>query len=425
MFWDQRAIMTNGPPRDVVVTGLGAVSACGVGRQRLWEGVSNGRSGVDWIQRFDVSGWPVRFAGEVRDCNHDALLARAAGLRRDKSLKFGLIAAREALLQARLIDDQDRVAADATIGAIVGSGLGPCFEAEFAYGSFFERGRQGVRPMTVPRSMHNALSSQLSIYFGLRGASHTVAAACASGQMAIAQSWLMIRSGLEDVMVCGGADSPLTPGMFAAWTNLKVLAAHERPASASRPFDLCRRGLVLSEGAGMIVLESRSSAERRGAPILARLAGCGFSSDAVDLTAPDPAGQQRAMQQCLEVAGVTAAQVDYINAHGTATPSNDAAEAAAIGATFGNRGPSLPISSSKSVLGHALGASGALEFVVCVEALRDQFVPPTINCDDPDPATGFDFVPHVGRQHPLTYVLSNSFAFGGSNVCLLLERGRP
>jgi 3-oxoacyl-[acyl-carrier-protein] synthase II len=409
-------------PRDVVVTGLGAVSSCGVGRQALWEGTAQGRSGVDWIQRFDVADWPVRFAGEVRHCDHEALLARPVGLRRDKSLQFGLVAALEALHQAKLLDEQDRVASDRSIGAIVGSGLGPCFEAEFAYGCFFTKGWTGVRPMTVPKSMHNAISSQLSLYFGLRGGSHTVAAACASGQLAIAQAWTMIRSGLEEIVLCGGADSPLTPGMFAAWTNMKVLAIDDQPERACRPFDRRRDGLVLSEGSGMVVLESWASARRRGVPVLARLAGCGSSSDAHDLTSPDAVGQQRAMQQCLHVAGISADQVDYINAHGTATPSNDAAEAMAIAETFGKRGDSLPISSTKSVLGHALGASGALECVVCVEALRHQFVPPTINCDEPEPASGFDFVQHVGRTHPLRYVLSNSFAFGGSNACLLLER---
>lgn len=407
---------------DVVVTGMGAVSPCGIGREALWSAVAAGRSGIDWITAIDVAGWPVRIAGEVRDWDFQAHLPRQVGLRRDRSLQFGLVAAREALRQASLIDGDDFVPADRSVGAIVGSGLGPCFEAEHSYGCFFGKGWKAVRPMTVPKSMHNALSSQLSLYFGLRGASHTIAAACSSGQLAIAQAWLLIRSGLADLVLCGGADSPLTPGMFAAWTNLKVLATNDVPSRASRPFDRGRQGLVLSEGAGMVVLESRASAGRRGVPILARVASCGFSSDAIDLTTPDAAGQQRAIAHCLAVAGISPSQVDAINAHGTATPSNDAAEIEALRAVFGVRETSLPISATKSVTGHALGASSALEFVIGVESLRRQFVPPTINCDEPEPATGLDFVPHLGREHRLRYLLSNAFAFGGSNACVLLEQ---
>jgi len=412
----------NWDPRTVVVTGAGAVSPCGVGRCALWEGAAQGRSGIDWIESFDVSGWPVRIAGEVRGCTAEQWLTRPVGLRRDRSLQFGLVAAHEALQQAGLLDADDRVPSRFSVGMIAGSGLGPCFEAEYAYGCFFNRGREAVRPMTVPKSMHNALSSQLSIYFGLRGASQTVAAACASGALAIAQAWTLIRSGLQEIVLCGGADSPLTPGMFAAWTNMKVLAHHEEPARACRPFDRRRRGLVLAEGAGMVVLESWESAQRRGVPVLARLSACGYSSDAHDLTAPTPEGPQRAMKHCLQIAGKSPGEVDYINAHGTATPANDVAEATAIANVFGHRESGLPISSTKSVLGHALGASGALEFILCAEALQHQFVPPTRNCDEPDPETGLDFVPNVGRPHSLRCVLTNSFAFGGSNCCLLLER---
>lgn len=409
-------------PRDVVITGLGAVTPCGVGCGPLWEDVSQGRNAIRWITSFDVAGWPIRFAGEVRDCDAEVLLRRPPGVRRDRSVQFGLVAAREALRQARLLDNDDRLIANETAGVIAGSGLGPCLEAEHSYGCFFTRGRQAVRPMTVPKSMHNALSSQLSIYFGLRGGSHTVAAACASGAIAIGQAWMAIRSGLEDIVLCGGADSPLTPGMFAAWTNLKVLAVDDDPAHAARPFDRHRRGIVLAEGAAMLVLESAASARRRGVTTLAHVAGCGFTSDAYDLTAPSAAGQKAAMERCLATAGVTTDEVDAINAHGTGTVSNDAAEAEAIRDLFGPRGETLPVSATKSVLGHALGASSAIEAVVCVQSLQNQFVPPTRNCAEPDPACGLDYVPHTGRERRLRSVLSNAFAFGGSNCCLLFER---
>ena len=409
-------------PRDVVITGLGAVTPCGIGCGPLWNDVSQGRNAIDWITCFDVEGWPVRFAGEVSNCDPAAHLRRPPGVKRDRSGQFGLVAAHEALQQARLLDDDDRLLANETAGAIVGSGLGPCLEAEHSYGCFFTRGRKAVRPMTVPKSMHNALSSHLSIYFGLRGGCHTIAAACASGAIAIGQAWMMIRSGMEDIVMCGGADSPLTPGMFAAWTNLRVLSLDDDPAHAARPFDRHRRGVVLSEGAAMLVLESADSARRRGVPILARVAGCGFSSDAHDLTAPLAAGQMDAMKRCLTSAEITPDEVDAINAHGTGTASNDAAEAEAIRELFGPRGDSLPINATKSVLGHALGASSAVEAVVCIESLRNQYVPPTRNCDEPDPDCGLDYVPHTGRARSLRYVLSNAFAFGGSNCCLLFAK---
>lgn len=409
-------------PRDVVITGMGAVTASGIGCGPLWDDVSLGRNAIQWITCFDVEGWPVRFAGEVRDCDPQQLLKRPPGLKRDRGLQFGIVAAREALQQARLFDDEERVPDELSVGVIVGSGLGPCMEAEHSYGSFFTRGRQAVRPMTVPKSMHNALASHLSIHFGLRGGSHVIAAACSSGSLAIGQAWLAIRSGQEDIVVCGGADSALTPGMFAAWTNLKILAQDDDPAHASRPFDRRRKGLVMSEGAAMLVLEAAESAERRSVPSLARVAACGVSSDAIDLVAPSVAGPQQAMERCLASAGVSKEDVDHINAHGTGTIANDAAEAEAIHAIFGARGETLPVSSTKSALGHALGASGAIEAIVCVESLRRQFVPPTRNCDEPDPQLGLDYVPHVGRPMPLRYVLSNSFAFGGSNCSLLFAK---
>jgi 3-oxoacyl-[acyl-carrier-protein] synthase II len=407
---------------DVVITGLGAVTPSGVGCGPLWDDVSQGRNAIRWITCLDAAGMPVRYAGEVPDCDAEKLLKRPPGLRRDRGLQFGLVAAQEALAQARLLDDQDRLAGDMPVGTIVGTGLGPCFEAEYGYGCFFQKGWKSVRPMTVPKSMHNALSSHVSIYFGLTGGSHTIAGACASGALAIGQAWAAIRAGQEDIVLCGGADSPLTPAMFAAWTGLRVLAQNEDPAKASRPFDKGRKGLVIAEGAAMMVLESAASAQRRGVPVLGRVTGCGLSSDAFDLTAPSIPGQMMAMRRCLASAGRTPDDVDHINAHGTATQANDAAEAAGIVELFGARGTSLPVSSTKSVIGHSLGASGAIEAVVCVEALRQQFVPPTRNTDEPDPDIGLDYVPHVGRAAPLKCVLSNSFAFGGSNCSLLFER---
>jgi 3-oxoacyl-[acyl-carrier-protein] synthase II len=408
--------------REVVVTGVGAVSPYGVGAEPLWTGLSGGVSGIDWIAGLDVAEMPVRYAGEVKDFEHQKHLRRHSGLRHDRGSQMGLVAAAEALRHAGLLDHDDRVSEAVTVGTIVGSGLGPCGEAEFGYGSFFTRGWRGVRPTTVPFSMHNALSGTLSVYFRLRGANYVVAAACSSGALAIGQAFHAISSGMEDVVLCGGADSPLSAGMFAAWTNLRVLAHHDDPRKACRPFDRARTGLVLGEGAGMIVLESLESARARGRRPLARVLGWGASSDAHHVTAPNVAGQVLAIQRSLRSANLTPAEVDYINAHGTATVQNDRTEAEAIHAVFGRAGSRTPVSSIKSMIGHSMGASGALEFVTCVAAMRDQFVPPTLNCDEPDSDLGLDFVPNRGRRHALNVALSNSFGFGGSNCCLLLGR---
>jgi 3-oxoacyl-[acyl-carrier-protein] synthase II len=408
--------------REVVVTGLGAVSPYGFGADALWTNLCAGVSGIDWISSMDVAGMPVRYAGEVKDLKPQKHLKRHAGLRQDRGMQLGFVAAAEALRQAGLLDAEDRVADDLPVGAIIGSGLGPCSETELGYSQFFTKGWKSVRPTTVPNSMHNALSGALSVYFRLRGANYVVAAACASGALAIGHAWHAIATGLEDVVLCGGADSPLSPGMFAAWTNLRVLAAHEDPRRASRPFDRKRNGVVLGEGAGMVVLESLESARTRGRRPLARVTGYGASSDAHHITAPQVAGQVLAIRRCLKGAGVSPHEVDYINAHGTATPHNDRAEAEAIHTVFGPAGSRTPVSSIKSLIGHSMGASGALEFAVCAQTLQHNFVPPTANCDEPDFDFGLDFVPNQGRRHTVRRALSNSFGFGGSNCCLLLER---
>jgi 3-oxoacyl-[acyl-carrier-protein] synthase II len=410
--------------REVVVTGMGAVSPFGVGVSELWAGVKAGKSGVRWIKslgELDPELYPVRYAGEVVDFRVDQLLKRHCEVRVEKSVQMGLVAAQEALEQARLITGSSTVSPDANpIDVFAGSGHGPCHELEVAYGAFFTRGPRSVRPTTIPKAMFNSLSSQLSIHFGLTGTNHVIASACTSGTAAIGLGTLFIRQGWADIALCGGADAPLTPFTFTSWTNMRVLARHADPEKASRPFDARRNGLVVGEGAAMIVLESAESAARRGVEPLARVLGYGKSSDAHHITAPTVAGQAAAMRNCLRDAGVSPEQVDYINLHGTATKANDETEAAAAVEVFGRRGAAMPASSTKSMLGHALGASGALEFAICVQAARDGFVPPTLNCDDPDPNVGLDYVPLAGRAHAVRVAMSNSFAFGGNNACILV-----
>jgi 3-oxoacyl-[acyl-carrier-protein] synthase II len=401
---------------------MGVVSPFGVGVDTLWTNLCAGVSGIDWISSMDVVGMPVRYAGEVKGLDHQKYLKRNSGVRHDRGSQMGFVAAAEALGQAGLLDDNDQVADDRVVGCILGSGLGPCAESEVGYGAFFTRGWKAVRPTTVPFSMHNALSGGLSVYFKLRGANHVIAAACASGALAIGHAWHAIATGMEGVVLCGGADSPLSPGMFAAWTNLRVLANNADPRAASRPFDRTRNGLVLAEGAALVVLESLESARARGRQPLARISGYGASSDAHHITAPQVAGQVLAIRRCLQCAGLSPEHVDYVNAHGTATPHNDRTEAEAIRAVFGPAGEKIPVSSIKSMIGHAMGATGATEFIACALATRDNFIPPTINCAEPDPQVGLDYVPNKGRAHQVKVALSNSFGFGGTNCCLVVER---
>jgi len=411
--------------REVVVTGMGAVTPFGVGVDRLWENVRSGRSGVEWISslgELDRQHYPVRYAGEVKAFNVDDHLKKHTEVRREKSVQMGLAAAREALEQSKLLSDDETLESEAPVGVIAGSGHGSCHESEGQNKNYFTRGPRSVRPTTIPKCMFNSLSSNLSMHFGLHGTNHVIASACSSGTAAIGLSRLLIKHGYEEIVLCGGADSPLTPLLFTCWTNMRVLAKHAEPGKASRPFDRQRNGMVLGEAAAMVVLESRESAERRGANILARVVGYGASSDAHDITSPHRDGQIAAMRHCLSDASADPDQVDYINLHGTATLANDETEAAAVVDVFGRRGASMPASSTKSMLGHSLGASGAVELAICVNALRDQFVPPTINCDDPDPDVGLDYVPHEGRRHEINLAMSNSFAFGGNNACLLVGR---
>jgi 3-oxoacyl-[acyl-carrier-protein] synthase II len=411
---------------EVVVTGMGAVSPFGVGVGPLWEAVRQGHSAIDWMERHadsDPSIYPVRYAAEVKGLRVDDHLKRHCEVRLEKSVQMGMIAAAQALRQARLIDATDRVV-DPTleIATVAGTGHGPCYESEVGHAAFFQRGPATVRPTTATKCMFNSLSSNLSIYFGLTGPNHVIASACSSATAAIGLGALLVRHGYADMVLCGGADAPLAPAVFASWTQLRVLAKHAEPGRACRPFDRERNGLVLGEGAGMVVLESRASAERRGVSSLTRLLGYGSSSDAHHVTTPLMRGQVKAMQNCLSDAGIQAGQVDYLNLHGTGTKWNDATEAQAVVEVFGRRGTSMPASSTKSMLGHSLGASGAIEFLICVASLANHFVPPTINCDDPDPAVGLDYVPTQGRAHDVRIAMSNSFGFGGTNTSLILGK---
>ena len=411
--------------RKVVVTGMGAVTPFGVGVAPLWNGVSGARSGIDWIKSLgdlDPENYPVRMRAKSGTSTSISSWQNIARSVTRKASRWGWSQPRRRWPRPDCSTTPLRSVGTRTQLPCLGEAQGACHELELPYEAFFTHGPRAVRPTTVPKAMFNSLSSQLSIHFGLTGPNHVIASACTSGSAAIGLGTLFIRQRLADIVLCGGAEAPLTPVMFTCWTNMRVLARHSEPQKASRPFDAKRNGLVLGEGAAMVVLESQESAERRGVVPLARVLGYGTSSDAHHITSPTVTGQVAAMQNCLADARIKPEQVDYINLHGTATKANDETEATAVAEVFGRRGKDMPSSSTKSMLGHSLGASGAIEFAICVEAMRQGFVPPTINCEEPDPNLGLDYVPLTGREHLVRLAMSNSFAFGGNNACLLLGR---
>jgi 3-oxoacyl-[acyl-carrier-protein] synthase II len=406
------------PQRRVVVTGMGLLSPAGCDLDAYWRGITSGRSAIRAIRNFDTGEMPVHSGGEVDQSELLKAVPESAIEHTDRTALFGLIAARRALEDAALADS----ARDgARIGLLIGSGLGPCETVAESYALYDSRGWQSVRPTTVPRSMYNVIASHISMECHLLGGHHVVAAACASGALAMADACEWIQSGREDMVVTGGCDSPIIPSIFGAWINLRVMSKNPEPARASRPFDRRRDGLVLAEGAGMLIFEEAEHALRRGARIYAEVLGSGSSSDATHITKPSPEGQASAIRHALRVAGLAAEEVDYINAHGTSTLLNDSTETQAIKLALGEHARRVAISSTKSVIGHTMGASGALELIATILAIRSQVLPPTVNLDEPDPQCDLDYVPNVARPARIRAALSNSFAFGGSNAVLAVR----
>ena len=393
----------------VVITGLGIVSPFGRGQRATLDALRNARSGVRGISSIDVSSLHCRIAGEVPDEAHQ-------GLHRghDRFTRFALIAAEDATAQAGPLGvDGER------IGVLIGTGLGGCETLDASYKRIYAE-QTRVPPLSIPSSMYNAASSAVSTKFGARGVSYSVVSACASSAHAIGLAAQAIRAGQADAMLAGGSDAPLAHGVIRAWESLRVLAIdNEHPQAACRPFAADRKGLVLGEGAAVFVLESLENAQRRGAEILGEIAGFGATSDAGHVTDPSSDGAARAMRLALRDARLEAGDVGYINAHGTGTRANDATETHAIREVFGQDAP--PVSSTKSLHGHAMGASGAIEIASSLLALRDGFLPPTINLDARDPECDLDYVPHAAREAVVRAFLSNSFGFGGMNAVVAVS----
>jgi 3-oxoacyl-[acyl-carrier-protein] synthase II len=417
----------------IVITGMGAVTNLGLDEASTWSAMREGRSGISLFEgeafRKYEGHWAVRIAGQCKGFDpvaHAGIDPREVK-RMDRFCHLGLAAAGMAVRESGIdfaAIDPDRA------GVVVGSGVGGIITIEEGTQVMAERGPERLSPFTVPRLMVNAATGMISIRYGLRGPAGAHATACASSGHAIADAMHILRRGEADVMIAGGSEAAVTPLCVGAFMTMRALSTrNDEPGKASRPFDVSRDGFVLAEGAAMFVLETEEHARRRGAAIMAELVGAGNSSDASHITAPDPAGlgAARSMRAALRDAGLNADQIDYINAHGTSTPLGDRAEVAAVLSVFGDHarksaGGRLMMSSTKSMHGHCLGASGAVELIACVHAVRDGVVPPTINLDEPETDFDMDLVPHHARERRVRYAMNNTFGFGGHNVTLLVGR---
>jgi len=406
----------------VVVTGLGAVTPIGNTVADYWEGLTSAKNGVEAITLFDAAQHACRFAAEVKNFDPSGFIEPKDAKRWDRFCKFGVVAAKQALADSGLTITPDNAH---RIGVSIGSGVGGLLTMETQAHVLKDKAPGRVSPFTVPMMIPNMATGLAAIALGAKGPSSAVATACAAGSNAIGDAFQLLQLGKADAMICGGAESAITPLGVAGFASAKALSfRNDDPSTASRPFDKTRDGFVIGEGSGILVLETLAHAEARGATILAEIVGYGTTCDAHHITSPTPGGVggAAAMRLALEDGGIAAESVDYVNAHGTSTPANDSNETAAIKSALGSRAHDIPVSSTKSMTGHLLGGSGGIEAVACVLALRNGVVPPTINYNNPDPECDLDVVPNTARELTLGTVLSNSFGFGGHNVCLAFRR---
>ena len=407
--------------RRVVVTGVGMVTPLGHTAASTWEALLAGRSGAGPITRFDASAFETKIACEVKDFDPGRYLDRKEARRMDRYTHFAIAATAEALQDANLRITPEN--AD-DIGIIVGSGIGGIETLSQQFQVYFEKGPSRLSPFLCTMMIGNMAAGHASIVFGMRGPNYGTVSACASGAHAIGAAFETVRRGAASVMLAGGAEAPVVPIGIGTFNSMRALSTrNDEPEKASRPFDRDRDGFVIGEGAGILVLEELEHARSRGAHIYGEVVGYGATADACHVTAPAEggAGAARAMLAALREAGLHPDDVDYINAHGTSTPLNDKAETSAIKAVFGKHAWDIPVSSTKSMTGHLLGAAGAVEAIICLLAIRDSIVPPTINLENPDPDCDLDYVPNVARRHRVRVALSNSLGFGGHNAALILR----
>jgi 3-oxoacyl-[acyl-carrier-protein] synthase II len=410
--------------RRVVITGLGCITALAESADALFVALCRGQSGVSNIESFDVSGYPVKFGGEIKNFDPAKYIDQRDIKRMDRFTQFAVAAAKQAVTESGLDFSKE---IPVRTGVIVGTGIGGIKEIEEQHIRLLKGGPKKVSPFCVPRLMANAAAGNIAIRYGLKGPNISVASACASGSHAIGEAYCNIAYGRSDIAITGGTEAALTPIGLASFCAARSLSTrNDNPTAASRPFDKDRDGFVLAEGAGILILEEYEHAKKRNANILAELLGYGATDDGYHITAPlpDGAGAAKAMELALTDAGITKEKVSYINAHGTGTELNDIAESTAIKSIFGDYAYKIPVSSTKSCMGHLLGASGAVEMIVCVKTITESKIPPTINLDNQDERCDLkmDYVPKTARNAKVNAALNNSFGFGGHNACLVVGK---
>lgn len=405
----------------VVITGLGALTPVGNDVEAFWNNIKNGIPGIDFIKAFDTENFKVKLAAEVKEFDPLKYIDRKEAKRMDVFCQFALASAIQAVEDSKL--DIENMAKE-RFGVIVGSGIGGIGIIEKEQTKLLEKGPGRVQPLFIPMIISNMAAGNIAIRFGAKGICTNVVTACATGTNCVGEAFHAIKNNLADVMIAGGTEASITPLSVAGFTSLTALSKSDDPKRASIPFDKERDGFIMGEGAGILILESLEHAQKRGATIYAEVVGYGSTCDAYHITSPDPEGEgaARAMEIAINEAGIDKKEVSYINAHGTSTPVNDKFETNAIKRVFGENAKNIPISSTKSMTGHLLGAAGAIEAIACVKALEEGFIPPTAGYKVPDEECDLDYVPNEGRAAELKYAMSNSLGFGGHNAVILLKK---
>jgi 3-oxoacyl-[acyl-carrier-protein] synthase II len=406
----------------IVITGMGMVSPLGHSVEETWEAIKAGKSGIGYIERFDTSAIETHIGGEIKDWDPLKYISHKESRRIDRFAQFAIAVTMQALEQAQYTITPDNTY---ETGVLIGAGFGGAESMQDGFDTMYRFGPKKVRPLTFPMVVSNMGSAQVAIHLGIRGINYSINAACATSAVTIGEAAEIIRRGDAEVMIAGGSEAGMALFSMAGLNAMRALSTrNDNPQAASRPFDAQRDGFVPSEGAAVVILETLEHAQARGVPILAELAGYASTCDAVHVTAPDPEGRAvaHAMRKAMERAGLTIKDIDYINAHGTSTPLNDAQETQVIKMVFGERAYQIPVSSTKSMTGHAMSSAGVFEAIFSILAMRDSIIPATINYEYPDPECDLDYVPNTPRKADLRYVMSNSFGFGGQNAVLILKR---
>lgn len=406
----------------VVITGLGCVTPVGTGKDDFWVNIKSGVSGIDKITRFDYTNYQTQIAGEVKDFTPEDYISKKELKKMDRFTQFAMVASKLAVADSEL--DLNKIDGN-RMGTVIGTGIGGVETIEAQHKNLLEKGNRRVSPFFIPMMIGNMAAGQVAIEFGAKGPSTNICTACASGTNSVGDAFKIIQRGDADIMIAGGTEAAVAEFAVAGFCNMKAMSTNnDNPQKASRPFDKDRNGFVMGEGCGILILEELESAIKRNAKIYAEIVGYGMTSDAYHITTPAENGEgaARSMQMAINDAGIEPEKIDYINAHGTSTYYNDLYETMAIKSVFGENAKNVSISSTKSMTGHLLGASGAIEAIVCALAIKDNFVPPTINLENLGEGMDLDYTPNKGKERTINYALSNSLGFGGHNATIVLKK---